>query len=183
MIDWLVVATLAGPVLGVLIGLAISRGIEARERLVAYYGHVSSFRVNVDPEPFWVHTHNVVVRNSGRRAANNVRLGHAVLPQNYNILPDKQHDILELPGGTREIVITRLLPGEEVTVAYLYPPPVTWDKVNTYVKSDEGFARVITVLPQQRYPQWVNVTVGVLMLIGLITIMYLVAATLRWLIL
>lgn len=172
MIDWLIVATVAGPVLGVVLGAALTRALEGRPRLVAYYGHVSSFRIQAK-EPFWVFTHNVVVRNSGKKPANDIRLGHAHFPASYTVLPDRAHEVVTLPNGSTEILISNLLPAEEFTVSYLYYPPITWDKTNTYVKSDEGFARIITVLPQQQYPRWVTFIVGLLMLVGTVSLLYI----------
>jgi hypothetical protein len=180
MIDWILVATVTGPVIGVAVGVALTRAIEGKARVVVHYGHAAAFRITNVDEPFSVHTHNVVVRNAGKRPAHNVRCGHAVLPPNVTLYPDKDHHIVSLPGGTQELLMPELLPGEEVTIAYLYYPPLMWNQVNTYVKSDEGFAKVITVLPQQQYPRWFNNTAALLMLIGLVTTCYLAVLMARW---
>ena len=66
-----------------------------------------------------------------------------------------------------------LVPGEEVTVSYLYFPPLTFAGVNAGIKCDQGFARAIPVLLQRQYSKWVNSVVAVLMLLGLITVLYL----------
>src|SRR5690606_23086430 len=162
-------------------GIAFTRVVEGRARLIVYYGHASSFRVSTDAEAFFIHTHSVVVRNSGRRVANNVRLGHAVLPINYNLYPDTRYDLVELPAGSKEIVIPQLLPGEQITVSYLYYPPLTWDQTNSYVKSDEGGARVITMLPQQQYPRWFNAMAAAMMIAGVVATTYLLVIAVRWL--
>jgi len=60
------------------------RKVRPPVRLVSYFGHISAFKVNPvagsnDP-PTLVHTHSVVVLNSGSKPAHNVRLTHAQLP-------------------------------------------------------------------------------------------------------
>ncbi len=46
-----------------------------------------------------------------------------------------------------EICVPVLTPGEQVTISYLYFPPLTWHGVNTYVKSDEVMGKAINVMP------------------------------------
>jgi len=182
-VDWMLVATVATPVVCVILGAYITRAVENRPRVVTYYGHVSAHRVSLDTGPMIVNTHDVVVRNGGRRAATNVRLGHHVLPVNYQVSPSIEHSVNAVSGGLNtEVVFPTLVPGEQVTVSYLYFPPLTYDQVNSYVKSDEGFAKVITVLPQTQYPQWVTRTVGAFTLLGFLSALYLMAlSAIRWL--
>ena len=93
-----------------------------------------------------------------------------------------QYDVLELEEGAKEIVFPALVPSEQVTVSYLYFPPMTYGHVNTYVKSDEGMAKVLTVLLQRQFPKWVNWIIGILLLVGIVTVLYLGAkGVLLWL--
>ena len=114
----------------------------------------------------------MVLRNTGRRSATNVRLHHASLP-NFNIWPVVVHNVETLPGGSQDIVIPTLIPGEEITVSYLYFPPLIAGQVNAGIKCDQGFANQITVLLQRQYPRWFNRTVIVLFLVGVVTVCYL----------
>ena len=66
-----------------------------------------------------------------------------------------------------------LVPREQVTVHYLYFPPLLWADINTYVKSDEGLAKVLTVLPTPQAPAWQRRIALILLLVGVITIIYL----------
>jgi hypothetical protein len=66
-----------------------------------------------------------------------------------------------------------LVPGEEITVSYLYFPPVTVAQVNAGIRSNEGFARQIPVLLQRVYPMWFNRMGVALMLIGLVSLVYI----------
>ena len=178
-IDWMLVATLAAPVLALFVGAAVNRYMERRVKLISFLAHASA--VTVTPpngNAFSVHTHTVVVRNAGKLPAHNVRLGHAVLPSSFSIYPPINHDVVHLPGGGSEIVLPIMVPGEQVTVAYLYAPPLTWEGTNRYAKCDEGFANIVTVLVTPRPPRWQRILQWALMGIGLVATLYVVAQVL-----
>ena len=78
----------------------------------------------------------------------------------------------DLPGGGQEIVFPSLVPNEQITVNYLYFPPVIWDQINLGVKSDEGFAKAIRVIPMRLYPKWLNKLAAVFVLAGAISVLY-----------
>ena len=180
MIDWQVVATIAAPIVALFFGVWVNRRFESRPILVSYYGHVSAFTHHpAQGQPINVHTHAIVLRNAGRRTATNVRIGHNVLPD-FNIWPQLNYSVGSLPGGGQEIIIPTLVPGEEITVSYLYFPPLTVAGINTGIKSDQGFARPITVLLQRQYPKWFNASAAFLILIGLVAVLYLAFRTLIW---
>ena len=120
-----------------------------------------------------VFTHSVVVRNAGRKAANNVRLGHNVLPD-FSVFPAVPYNVAALPGGGSEIVFPSLVPGEQITVTYLYFPPLLWNGVNTYTKSDDGFAQVLNVLPTPQLAPWLQRILWALIILGSITALYAV---------
>ncbi len=172
-IEWNVVATIAAPIIALFIGVWVSRRFESRPILVSYLGHVSAFKYTLpDGRKVDIFTHSVVLRNTGRRAATNVRLHHNVLPD-FNIAPSVAHSIETLADGTRDILIPTLVPGEAITISYLYFPPVTWAAVNAGIKFDGGFANAIPVLLQRQYPRWFNIAAAMLMLIGLVAVGYL----------
>jgi hypothetical protein len=56
-----------------------------------------------------------------------------------------------MPRGRQDIVIPKLIPGEQVTISYLYFPPMTFDQVNDGIKCDQGFAQAIPVLPRRYF--------------------------------
>src|SRR5712692_7573779 len=171
-INWGVVATIAAPIIALFVGVWVNRRFESRPVLISYFGHVSAFRV-IPPNgaPVFVNTHSVVLRNAGRRSATNVRVRHNVLPD-FNIWPALQQHVEDLPGGGREIIIPTLVPGEEVTISYLYFAPVTFAQINAGIRSDQGFAHPIPVLLQRQYPKWFNFIAAALMLLGLISGVY-----------
>lgn len=141
--DWTLFARYAAPVIALLVGAGLNRFLERRPKLITYLGHASAVPITPPQgQPFQVHTHSVVVRNGGKRPATNVRLGHHFLPA-FSVYPSIDYHVVELPGGGKEIVFSSLVPGEQVTLAYLYYPPLLFSGVNSYTKSDDGFAVIV----------------------------------------
>ncbi len=189
-INWTVVATIAAPIIALFVGVILSRAIEDRTRLVTYLGHVSAFSLRDSQGNFMrdaqgnvmqVYTHAVIVRNTGRKPATNVRLGHNILP-NFQMYPLVRYEVSDLPDGGKEIVIPTLVPKEQISISYLYNPPTTWNQVNTHIKSDEGFAKVIPVLLAQQFPKWSIRVIYSLLLIGSVALIYMLYLSARWLI-
>lgn len=166
-----IVAKIAGPLISLIIGAAIKRYTTARSRVISFIGSVSAF-VLQDEHRTTVHTHSVVVRNAGRKAARNVRLMHGVLPPNITLYPQVKHSIERNADGSGEIVIPVLVPKEQITVSYLYFPPLLWSQVNTSTKSDDGFAKVINVVPMPRPSKAAIYAVWGLMFVGASFILY-----------
>jgi len=182
MIDWNVVATIASPIIALFVGVWINRRFESRPVLISYFGHVSGIRfAPTGGQPTVINTHSVVLRNAGRLPATNVRLRHRHFPA-FDIWPQVAHRVEELPNGAKEIVIPSLVPGEQVTISYLYFPPWTVDQINDGVKCDQGFAQQIPVLLQRQYPRWLNRAAIVVLFIGLVTTLYLLIKCIGWLI-
>ncbi len=173
-INWMAVATIAAPILALFVGVWVNRRFESRPVLISYYGHVAAF-LHRPPsgQPINVNTHTVVLRNAGRRSATNVRLHHFALPD-FNIWPQVQHYVETLPDGSRDIVIPTVVPGEEITISYLYFPPLTFAQVNAGIKCDQGFAQAIPVLLQRQYPRWLSLTDAGLKCAGLVSVVYVI---------
>jgi hypothetical protein len=173
-IDWMLLATIASPLLAVLLGAWLNHIITGRPRLLSYLVHASAITTRRQPggvEPMTVFTHSIVVRNTSRQNANNVRLGHCVLPD-FTIYPSISYQVVQLPDGSMEILIPKLVRSEQVTVSYLYFPPITWDKINLYTKSDEGFAKIVSVLPTPPAPRSLVLAVWSLAFIGFCVLAY-----------
>jgi hypothetical protein len=89
----------------------------------------------------------------------------------FSVYPKVGYDVVDTSSGGREIVFPTLVPNEQVTVTYLYFPPIIWSSINSYTKSDEGFARIINVLPAPKPSPWVTRLTWVLIAIGAITVL------------
>src|SRR5437867_3125648 len=131
------------PLGALVLGKYLDRWLTKRPKLISYLVHTSAFTLRGDT-PGTFHTHAIVVRNVGRMAANNVRIGHFVLPEHFQLFPSISHTVERNVG---EIIIPKLVPDEQITVSYLYFPPLLWSQIHAYTKSDEGFAKILTVLP------------------------------------
>jgi hypothetical protein len=169
--DFEIIAKLASPIITLILGAVIRHYTERRAKVVSYIGHVSAFTLqNEQRTP--VFTHSVIVRNAGKKAAQNVRLGHNILPRDISIFPQVQYRIEQNPEGASEILIPILVPKEQITISYLYFPPVTWNQVNTYTKSDEGLAKIINVILTPQLPKWTLILLWTLIFIGASFVLY-----------
>ena len=82
-IDWNLVLDIGMPIFMLFIGVAIDRFWAEKPKLVSHLGFISSHNVkSSEPEKpdTVVNTHSVILRNTGRKTARNVRLGHNFLP-------------------------------------------------------------------------------------------------------
>lgn len=165
MVDLETIAKIASPVVTLIGGAVLKHYAEKSSKVLSYIGHVSSFTLQ-DEQKSSVFTHSVIVRNAGRRSATNVRLGHHFLPVNLRIEPQINYRIEKNPEGAAEIVIQTLVPKEQVTISYLYFPPTTWHQINSYTKSDDGYAKIVNVIPTPQPSTVVQWTYRALVLIG-----------------
>lgn len=170
-IDWDLVVKISVPLGTLFLGKYLDRWLAKRPKLISYLGHASSFTIRGNA-PGNIHTHAIVVRNAGRAAANNVRIGHHTLPDHYQLQPPIAHTVERDPSGAAEIVIPKLVPGEQVTVSYLYFPPLLWSQINSYTKSDEGFAKTLNVLPTPQLAKWLLFAIWTLLFLGGLVVLY-----------
>jgi hypothetical protein len=158
----------------------INRALAQRPRLVWFPVHAEAFHVppqagNVGGT---IHTHSIVVRNAGNKTCENVRIGHHETPMLHQLYPNVPHAFTRDSNGgpSSEIAIAKLVPQEQITIAYLYFPPLIWDRVHSYIKSDDGFAQRLDLLPSpppSRLRFWIN---RVLRWVGIFAISYAVIA-------
>jgi hypothetical protein len=174
-----------------LVGGLLNRIVERRSRLIAFYGHVGVFQLtppaNAPPgaPPGRIHTHTVVIGNVGSLPAHNVRVPHAraLAAANVHVYvePGVSYSTQKLPGGEDEFLFPILVSKQYVTISYLYFPPLTFHSINLPIRSDEGFARQVSVLPVITYtPRWLSIVFFALALIGLATVAYGVFELVRW---
>lgn len=166
-----IIAKIVSPIIALILGALIKHYTERRSKLVSFLGHISSFKLR-DEKQTQVYTHSIVVRNAGRKSATNVRVGHNFLPPNIQISPPVKYTVEENPEGGAEITFPIIVPKEQVTISYLYFPPVTWNQVNAYTKSDDGFANILNVIPMPQPSKLVIAMVWSLMFIGVSVIIY-----------
>ena len=189
-IDLSLAASIAEKIVLLGVGAFFARLIEMRERMVAFYGHVGEFRLDpgADAPPGTqlgaVHTHTVVIRNAGRRAAHNVRVPHRgiLAPANIHVSIGLGISYTRqiLPGGQEEILFPVLVPRQQVTISYLHFPPITFQSINLPISSDEGMARTLNVLPTPQSPRWLIAILWSFVVIGIGAVLYGLLELYRW---
>lgn len=173
-INWSIFVTIAAPIIALFVGATINGFIERKPRLIAYFTHASAFNNIGSTNPITVHTHGIIIKNIGKKSATDVRVRHRFLPNNFNIYPIIDHNVHNLPGGGSEIVFPILVQNEQVSISYLYFPPVTYNQIHAGIRHSDGFATEVTALPTPRYPSWIHKSLLLLLILGIIALVYLV---------
>ncbi|WP_158677576.1 hypothetical protein [Chromobacterium vaccinii] len=173
-----VIAKLLAPIATAIITALTRYYLEARPKLVHYLVHTSAITLPGENKT-QVNTHSIIVRNTGKRTANNVRIGHYFLPESYQVFPPLSHQINRSESGEAEIVIPTLVPNEQVQISYLYFPPILWSQINCYTKSDEGLGKAVNTTPQIQPSKATTTIVWALIFIGSSTTLYWVLILLK----
>lgn len=158
---------IVSPILTLIASAIITQYAERKSKLISYIGHISNFNItgqdkNPDTKVF---THSVIIRNAGKKTAKDIKIGHHYLPLHIDFLPQARHKI-EREQNPPEIIIDSLVPKEQITISYLYVDPYRVDDIHSYIKSDDGFAKEIKVIPTIQYPKSFLNVLRVLMFAG-----------------
>ena len=86
-------------------------------------------------------------------------------PLNHTVTRSQQ-------DASAEICIPVLVPGEQVTISYLDFPPLTWHRIDAWVKSDECMAKWIQTISTAPPTKPIIVLVATLMFVGASTLVY-----------
>lgn len=133
----------------------------------------STFPFALDGGTIYINTHSLIVRNNGSLPAVNLRVGHRRMPPNYTIFPARDSRVIELERGETEILIERLLPKEQITISYLYFPPLVVGEVHSYVKSNECFSKPKDMAPAPVISKPLTVFLWYLVICGAASTVYL----------
>ncbi|MEM9178807.1 MAG: hypothetical protein AAGA89_03815 [Pseudomonadota bacterium] len=165
----------ATPLFAVLLGALLSRYYDRRPKVLTWILHAGQVNLkNQEGEKHSVRTHVLVLRNAGKKPAENVRISHNNLPQ-FSVFPSIEHEIIRDDEGAGGIImIPRMLPNETININYLYFPPVHVGEIHAQIRHNEGFATDVRIVPNRQYPGWVNALIGGLMIVGLTTAIYFV---------
>ena len=91
------------------------------------------------------------------------------------VYPPIHYSIERNPEGAGEIVIPVLVPKEQVTVSCIYLPPLLWSQINVSTKSDDGFAKIINVIPMPQPRKIVIIAIWSLVFVGASFLLYWLA--------
>ena len=159
-----VIAKILAPSVTAIFGFVFKRYLDAKPKLITYLIHTAAVPLKGETETI-INTHSIVVRNAGKKTAHDVRLGHSILPD-FQIYPQISHDLIKGPDDSAEIIIPTLVPNEQINISYVYFPPLTWNQINSYCKSDEMSAKVLNVIPAQQLSRPQLLAMWGLMFIG-----------------
>jgi hypothetical protein len=175
-IDFEVVIKLLSPLLVSVVGFIVKQYFEGKPKLLIYLVHSVAHPMpppsDGNPQLPTIHTHTMVVTNKGKKSAHNVRIDHAFFPLSYVLSPPLSHTVTPGHNGSAEILIPVLVPNEQVSISYLYFPPLTWGEINGWVKSDEGMAKSIQVIPSISPPWPLRWLLWALAFVGASTAVY-----------
>ncbi|MDD5422233.1 MAG: hypothetical protein PHT32_02265 [Candidatus Omnitrophica bacterium] len=171
--NWPVVATIGSPIIALFVGAAIDRFIERKPKLIAYFTHASAFNLT-GTNPVKIHTHGIIIKNIGKKPATDIRVRHNFLPRDFNVYPVVDYHVQNLPGGGAEIVFPTLVQNEQVSISYIYFPPILYSQIHAGIRHGDGFAKEVTALPTPQYPAWIRKLLMLLLLLGIIMLVYLI---------
>lgn len=167
-----VVGKVLAPIFTAIVVFFVKRFFEARPNLITYLVHASAIPIPLEDEKkINVNSHSIVVRNSGKKTAHNVRIGHNLLPA-FQIHPQQSYEVLKGTDNFAEIVVPTLVPGEQINISYLYFPPVVWSQVHSYCKSDEMSAKYVNVAPATQLSKLQRAVLWGLLFVGASTLVY-----------
>ena len=165
-----VIAKILAPSVTAIAGFLAKRYLEGKPKLLTYLIHTAAVPLR-DEHETTINTHSIVVRNAGKKTAHDVRLGHSILPA-FQIYPQISHEVVEGADNSAEIVIPTLVPNEQINISYVYFPPLVWNQINSYCKSDEMSAKVLNVIPAPQLSRPQLLSIWGLMFIGGSTVVY-----------
>lgn len=177
-VDWKIIAQIASPVIAFFLG----RFLERKPKIIAYYSNISAVTVKTN-EPILVHIHSITIRNKGGMAATNIRVGHRIDLEgmNFSLYPSHKYEIVKFPNYEgSELVLSKLLPKETLTINYLYYPPLLFNQIHSHLKHDGGIGKVVDGMSLPTPSKIQLCIVYTLMGIGSIALAYLAVMLLKY---
>lgn len=141
-IDWIVVATIAAPIIAIFVGVAVDRYFRNKPKLIAYLGHSADFEMQGE-NPVKVFTHSIVLSNLGSEPATNICVGHRFEMPHIKIEPSLEFSQRLAPDGPFELIIPKIVANEQVTISYLYFYPWTVDNIHSYINATQVLQRLL----------------------------------------
>ena len=147
----------------------VARLTSQNAHLVSYTSRLQT--VHVPPKAnaagYAVITFSLFLWNQGKAAAKDVEVGHHYLPD-HTVDPHVRHQVLPTPGGGHVIHFPMIPPKTLITVTYLVTNPQA--PVISHVTYERGPAQVIQVNLQRVFSKWIQLSLGVLAVIGIYTV-------------
>lgn len=167
-------------VTAVVIAIILKKIHERKSKLTVYVGNVSIIKTTTS----YVHSFYIVLTNNGKLKAENIRIQHLILPEYREIIPHVKSYVDEIGEGLKDLVIEQMVPGEQLTIQYLYYVDEEFGnrsiKFFNGIKCDDGYVKVEHYLPTKQFPNWVNLISLALMFVGAVSIIYYVMKLIVW---
>lgn len=128
-----------------------------------------------------VHTRSLLVKNAGRESATKVELVFNLKPMCLNIWPPRHYVEYTEPDGRYVLIFDSLSPNEVVGCEVMGVNQSVPDLVT--VRSDQALAQRVNMYPQPVLTRDARAALGMLVLLGLATAVYLAIVLLQFLIL
>ncbi|NMC42403.1 MAG: hypothetical protein GYA46_00665 [candidate division Zixibacteria bacterium] len=123
-------------IIGVLGTAFVRRILERRPKLTAYVSGSAPFNL---PDNLSIIFYTVVINNIGKLKANNVHVCHERLPKLFQVIPPSiEYSVKDLPNGGKDVFFNALVPGEQVTIAYM--ESAGFVDIPFEIKFDDGYA-------------------------------------------
>lgn len=176
MADYMSVVTVVAPIVAAVGGYFGKRALDLKPRVVAFMASANSVVMGkgTDTETT-IHSHVLIIRNDGGLAARDVRITHDIFPPGLSVYPGIEYRAFENPQGQTELQFPLLAPGQQVSVSYMYFPPLIWPQINCDVYSENGRAERVTLLPKPKPARWIVSLRYVLMFTGAWALIYWIA--------
>jgi hypothetical protein len=193
-VDLDVFLKILAPLLTTAVGIVVRDRLTSKPRLIYSLVHASDHPLGQPAQPGaqgaapqvpqiqWIRTHSILIRNAGRQAAKNLRVGHMIKPPSIQVFPPVFHEIVSTTpnaDGPFEIVIPSLAPKETVTIAYLYTN-TTAQQIGATVKSDEGLGQRVDAVVNAPWPAFLPPLVWTLLFVGGCTAIYWCLRAAAW---
>lgn len=184
-VDLEILLKVLAPILAGALAVIIKDRWSAKPRLIYSMIHAADHPLAPQPVPGapagqagqiqWARTHSILIRNTGAKAAKNVRIVQLRKPPSIQVWPPVFHEVVATTpdaSGPFEIVFPSVAPKESITIAYLYMQDLTAQQIGWFIKSDEGTAERVEAVVSAPWPQYLQKFLWVLLFVGGSTLIY-----------
>lgn len=169
--DVTLIIKIVSPIIATITSVVAKKILETKPQLITYLVHAAAIPLtNIPNNPQvneFVNSHSIVIRNVGKKTANNIRVGHYTLPTNFQLQPNLSYQVTSTSNNGAEILIPTLVPSEQITISYLYFHPLYVNLIHSYTKCDEGLAKFVDITIIEQPKKVLIITMWLLMVIGL----------------
>ncbi|WP_422037611.1 hypothetical protein [Roseibium sp.] len=113
-----------------------------------------------------------LLSNNGRGVATDVEVTFNYIPKNFEVWPQRQFETSVNPNGRFIVKFGSIAPREQISLNVLMLHGETPSILS--VRSNEATGKLIPLIVNRRFPRWLYVVVGALLVLGFASFIYLV---------